>query len=106
MELRDAAAMVSGAVISIQPNVEFGTTKVDGVRVLIDAGDGFAQVKLKQEHADNVRPTVGQYVAWWLRYGALERETGGLSKFSAFVSVVSPEDFNRIAGSLTPAKAA
>ncbi len=97
-KLADAAVLVTGTIVNVEQSFDFDTKKPDGVRVLVATGDGFASVKLKTETANEVKPTSGQPIAWYLRYGATGGGDRGASSYSTFVRVADRNDLDRIAG--------
>lgn len=97
-KLAEAAALVVGQIIHTEPSKVFGTNEVDGIRCLLQTGDGFAQVKIRTELADDVRPVPGQKVAWLLRYGATGGRERDASAYSTFVRIATPADLDNLAG--------
>lgn len=68
--LKEAAVAVSGQIIDVERLTNFDTKKYDGLRVVLATGDGFAQIKLNIEQADEVKPENYSRVAWLIRFGA------------------------------------
>lgn len=97
-KVADAAVLAVGTVVDLQQSVDFDSKEVDGLRVLIGTGDGFASVKLKTEVANELKPVSGQAVAWYLRYGATGGGDRGAASYSTFVRVMNPSDLDRLAG--------
>lgn len=94
--LKEAAVAVSGTIIDVEKLENFDTKKYDGLRVVIATGDGFAQVKLSVEDAEEVRPVMGAAVGWVVRFGAWAnkvRQTDA-STTCRFVRVVNDGDLD------------
>lgn len=96
-KVAEAAVLATGTIINVENSTDFDTKAVDGVRVLIATGDGFASVKLKLDVANTLKPVSGQNVAWYLRYGATGGGDRGASSYASFVRVAEPNDLDRIA---------
>ena len=96
-KVAEAAVLATGTIIDVQNSTDFETKAVDGIRVLIGTGDGFASVKLKVEVANTLKPVSGQQVAWYLRYGATGGGDRGASSYASFVRVAEANDLDRIA---------
>lgn len=95
-KLAEAAAIVAGSIIHTEPSFEYGTQKQDGVRCILNTGEGFASVKLNLERANEVRPVVGQNVAWLLRYGATGGKERDAAAYSTFVRPATSEDVAKL----------
>lgn len=85
--LREAAVLLLGNVISIEATTNFDTKAVDGIKCLVHAGDGFANVKLKTEYADAIKPQIGHQIAWWVRPGANGGRDRDAVAYTSFVGV-------------------
>lgn len=96
-KVADAAVLAVGTVVDLQNSTDFETQQVDGVRVLVATGDGFASVKLKTEVANEIKPVSGQSIAWFLRYGATGGGDRGAASYSTFVRAANPGDLDRLA---------
>lgn len=90
-KLAEAALLAVGNIIAIENSVDFESKAVDGLRCLVQCGDGFVSVKLKTEVANTIKPTVGMPVAWFVRPGA---SGGGDRGASTYTSFVGPADAN------------
>lgn len=97
-KVADAAVLAVGAVVDLQDSTDFDTKAVDGLRVLIATGDGFASVKLKLEVAAELKPVPGMQVAWYLRYGATGGGDRAAASYSTFVRAANPSDLDRLGG--------
>jgi hypothetical protein len=97
-KVADAAVLAVGTIVNLENSTDFETKEVDGVRVLVATGDGFASVKLKLDVASELKPVSGQAVAWYLRYGATGGGDRGAASYSTFVRVANPSDLDRLAG--------
>lgn len=95
-KLTEAAVLVAGQIIDLQTSEDFTTKAVDGVKVLIATGDGYATVKLKTETSLNIKPTTGMSVTWLVRFGANGGGDRAASLYSAFVREANSGDLDRI----------
>lgn len=89
-KLSEAAVAVLGSIVSMENATVYGTSDVEGVKCLVHTGDGYAQVKIKTELANKLKPTIGQTVAWFVRYGA-NRSGDAANAYSSFVGPVTPD---------------
>lgn len=96
-KVAEAAVLATGTIINVENSTDFDTKAVDGLRVLVATGDGFASVKLKLDVANQLKPVSGQNVAWYLRYGATGGGDRGASSYATFVRVADSNDLDRIA---------
>jgi len=96
--LKDAAVAVAGQIMDVERLVNFETKKYDGQRVVIATGDGFAQVKLSIDEAEEVQPIVMSNVAWLVRFGAYanKQRQSDAQTTCRFISVLTPDHLDRL----------
>jgi hypothetical protein len=95
-KLKDAAVAVAGQIIDVERMTDFTTKKYDGLRVVIATGDGFAQVKLSIDEAEEVAPVLYDKAAWFVRFGAYankERQSDAQTT-CRFVKRIDPGDID------------
>lgn len=97
-KVAEAAVLAYGNIIHVEESKDFDTKAVDGVRVLVATGDGFASVKLNIERTQQLKPQNGQPVAWFLRFGASGGNDRAASAYASFVRVAEVNDLDRLAG--------
>lgn len=98
--LKEAAVIAAGTIVDIEATQDFTTKATDGIKVLIATGDGHASVKLKNELAQALKPTLGGKVAWLIRPGANGGGDRDARTYTSFVRPAEPGDLDKIASLL------
>lgn len=104
--LKEAAVAVSGRVIDTERLTNYETKKPDGLRVVLATGDGFAQVKVPLENAQDLElPEMG-VVNWMVRYGAYSQRNDNAQTTCRFLREIDLGDLDRLASAVNnkPAK--
>jgi len=97
-KLAEAAVLVAGRILNIEDVTKFGTDEVEGKKVLIATGDGFASVKLNNDRVAELHPDFGQAVAWYVRYGSTynRERLNDATTYSSFVRVAAASDLEPV----------
>jgi hypothetical protein len=94
--------------MDIEATKDFDSKAVNGARVVIATGDGFAQVKLDLDNVRDLNPQPYDNVAWLVRYGAYANKERGSDAATTcrYVGDVSPGFVDRLHSGATSKKAA
>jgi hypothetical protein len=85
---------VVGRLVSVDEVRRDG--KVTGVRCWVQTDDGAISTKIKLEVINDIRPTIGDRVAWLVRPGTFVDDEGATRYFTQFVREVNASDIDLI----------
>lgn len=86
-KLAEAALLAVGTVVALENATNFDTKELEGVKALVHTGDGYINVKLKTELANQIKPAPGTPVAWLVRPGSNGTRDGGANTYYSFVGL-------------------
>lgn len=101
-QFRESAVILTGTVLDVETQFEYEdkkpTNRVKGQKVLIksDDGEGFASVSFRQDVFETVKPSIGQRIAYVVRFGAWARSADNAQATCQFVREVTSNDLDRV----------